>query len=86
MWIKNPQYFCVLWSDDFWFCFHFIFVDQIFSQEKMVVIRSEQRFIYWREDLTASSVCLCEGSVIASLLLSVSSGTPLVLTELDEQS
>ena len=52
----------------------------------MVVIRSEQRFIYWREDLTASSVCLCEGSVIASLLLSVSSGTPLVLTELDEQS
>ena len=38
MWIKNSQYFCVLWSDDFWFCFHFIFVDQIFSHEKMVVI------------------------------------------------
>ena len=41
-------------------------------------------FIFWRKDFTASSVCLSEESVIACLLLSVSSGTPLVLTELNE--
>ena len=41
-------------------------------------------FSLWPEDFTASSVCLCEETVIGSLLLSVSSGTPLVLTELNE--